>query len=1685
MEERNQSGSHGGHLLGGTREGLRDRAVCPGEWRQEGAIHGAPGHSIGSSYQVERSECGKASGSRPLCGRLREDCQGWTDPLHSASSLDGSSGGGMDESCRRNGKTRGGRTRRSTRKERSFGAQRTGRGCSPRRKGEEAQEVIQLKVTEKEKEKEGQERARDTQRKRQRDEEHPRYEGAGSCVWEYGVGPQAFGAKEDDEASKKGGEEERKEEFVVNIQDFEFREQQYHSCGGEWYLRRGDPREDGLGQGPRGIGPWGHKPNADVVGEAIRPAMGSEPGAGTADLQSVLEDVPTWENKWANEPRDSVHLLCPGPPIAGEDSPGMRRADPEDQVVRTNGWRCRLQNLTTTGVSAVGCGIPFKQCRNFGRFTASQRRHKGQVGRKQRQLGQETKRRTRPVGLQRKRKGERRQRKDRKVPERRLAKGQREGRARWKGQGKAMRSLKVTEAAVEDQAKGRRQAEFHGEECYGRDHEPSWVPPMGFKLTASGKDGPPKGGVSRGPLVGAVRGGEIEKRLVEPLTGSPEEEKDDLPQGRSNPAFLESEESAEQFDSAAQAKLLSTRHFEGKKIGEVAPYMLRWFHKLLEDANLKHSKVKSSGGFFPLPETLQELLLLGSNFADGSPSLLLCVCSAMNSYYGVAASPTKGTSKARVAAVQAIKAYVDGVQSWEEKFGSVQWDQLLSTRSVDYRGEEVRVAKHFRWENLAPALPEQVGCIPLHDVCELGTLSYVNNFEEYLLPIEAQVYTKPPRVMVEEGWPQVCEGLLEKGLCEVMPLREVYHLRGQPVLNGLFGVSKEEFSGTWEVFRLIMNLVPINKLCRNLGGDVSTLPTWAGMSSYLLGDGQVLLMSSEDIRCFFYLFSVPQPWKKFMAFNKEVPKDLVPSAWKGQRCVLASRVLPMGFLNSVSIAQHIHRRVARMALHQEKVGLGSQNEIRRDRPLSSGSVHYRVYLDNFDVLEQVDSDLAGLLKGEPSVHALSLRGQYGILGLPRHPKKTVEQQPAAEIQGAWIDGVTGKVTPKPSKVFKYAFLGLQLLEEGRASQKQLQIICGGFVYCCMFRRALLGLLNSVWAFIMSFEGEPPVIKKVLPPVVKLEIIRFVCALPLAQMNLRLQFREDVTASDASETGGGFCVSSGLTPLGQHASTCTIRGDLPEGEDHVMVLTVGLFDGIGALRVAADGLSLPMSGHVSCEVSKEGNRVVESHFPDTTLVGNVEDIDETMVCGWACQHSNVGVVVVGGGPPCQGVSGLNVDRKGALRDARSALFPHVRRVYDHCKKHFPWAQVHYLMESVWSMDAEDRAVMSQSIGVCPVVIDSLGISLCRRPRVYWLSWELCEGSGATFWDWEGSGWYAYRWIELKADLAPENFLSPGCTLASSEGLPTFTTSRPRDSPGPRPAGLHQCESWEVERWKQDRHRYPPYQYRDKHLIRDGSGQLRLPNISEKEVIMGFPLHFTATCLPKSLQVGSKFDDIRQSLIGNTWNVSVITWLLGQLFSPLGLTPVRTVQQVVEQTSPGGQKNLRGYLQRLPIRQIRSSPESSSQTSALVLAEKLSTFVSIKGEDILLQAPTEGSIKFHRLRASVPAKLWRWRSMAGWAWRNQHSHINELELRAVLTTLSWRLERKRQTQCRFIHLVDSLVSLHCLTRGRSSSKKLRRVLSQINALVLCADVHPVWAYVSTKQNPADRPSRRFKHHAKKGR
>ena len=241
------------------------------------------------------------------------------------------------------------------------------------------------------------------------------------------------------------------------------------------------------------------------------------------------------------------------------------------------------------------------------------------------------------------------------------------------------------------------------------------------------------------------------------------------------------------------------------------------------------------------------------------------------------------------------------------------------------------------------------------------------------------------------------------------------------------------------------------------------------------------------------------------------------------------------------------------------------------------------------------------------------------------------------------------------------------------------------------------------------------------------------------------------------------------------------------------------------------------------------------------MADVKDIDDEMVKDWSLKFSSVGVVLLGAGPPCQGVSGLNADRRGALRDHRSCLYHHVPVVEGLCRKHFTWAQIHKVVENVASMDYKDCELMNEAYEELPWYIDAGGVSLARRPRLYWISWELEEDPGAEVL-WGSSGQLPIQGeVKLIAAVDPPKYLEPGWS-APEQKLPTFTTSRPSSTPHRKPAGLSTCQDHERGRWAADLHRFPPYQYRDSNCLSNARGEHRPPSVLEREAILGFPIGY---------------------------------------------------------------------------------------------------------------------------------------------------------------------------------------------------------------------------------------------------
>ena len=112
----------------------------------------------------------------------------------------------------------------------------------------------------------------------------------------------------------------------------------------------------------------------------------------------------------------------------------------------------------------------------------------------------------------------------------------------------------------------------------------------------------------------------------------------------------------------------------------------------------------------------------------------LCVVLCLNSFWGDGLYCEEDVNEGQRACLSGLVKEVRRFSNVNAVIPEMSWHDLFAVRSIDYKGDEVRVAKTFSWHNVAPALPNDVGNVPLEAVCELGCRDYVLNFDHYLRP---------------------------------------------------------------------------------------------------------------------------------------------------------------------------------------------------------------------------------------------------------------------------------------------------------------------------------------------------------------------------------------------------------------------------------------------------------------------------------------------------------------------------------------------------------------------------------------------------------------------------------------------------------------------------------------------------------------------------------------------------------------------------------------------------------------------------------------------------------------------------------------------------------------------------------------------------------------------------------------
>ena len=147
--------------------------------------------------------------------------------------------------------------------------------------------------------------------------------------------------------------------------------------------------------------------------------------------------------------------------------------------------------------------------------------------------------------------------------------------------------------------------------------------------------------------------------------------------------------------------------------------------------------------------------------------------------------------------------------------------------------------------------------------------------------------------------------------------------------------------------------------------------------------------------------------------------------------------------------------------------------------------------------------------------------------------------------------------------------------------------------------------------------------------------------------------------------------------------------------------LSLFDGISCGHIALDKAGIPINKYYASEIDKYAIKVTNKNYPETINLGDVTTVSGELFT------EKIDLLI--GGSPCQGFS--QAGKMKNFDDPRSKLFWEYVRILQEIKPKY------FLLENV-VMKQEWQDIISEALGVKPIMIDSSLTSAATRKRLYW-------------------------------------------------------------------------------------------------------------------------------------------------------------------------------------------------------------------------------------------------------------------------------------------------------------------------------------------------------------------------------
>ena len=446
--------------------------------------------------------------------------------------------------------------------------------------------------------------------------------------------------------------------------------------------------------------------------------------------------------------------------------------------------------------------------------------------------------------------------------------------------------------------------------------------------------------------------------------------------------------------------------------------------------------------------------------------------------------------------------------------------QALRTVSDGYSEPEIGVGAVCSMALDQLSLPSgAVAGVDLKSVLEEPLKSIVSDFEKWMLvdgdtwasvadeAMSVRTYNDPSLHHKKDYIHFLCH--LKK--CGILGL--VSNCRGRV---GAFTVTKKPKVVNGDIVkrqRLILDCRAVNYMFKE--PPHTRLGSLAALTELELPTDERLFVSGSDIQDCFYAARLPSGMEECFCLHQDISLEEAVEIFGDDFCryshlerfIPCVTVLPMGFSWSFYIIQQLHEQASIRALK-----IDPQDLIKDGNPapsLDKGSVLAMPYCDN---VHCISTSREAADQGKELI-AEELR----TMGFSLHEDEDANTY--FRTLGGVIDGEVGSIAPTREKAWN-CILAFEFLLSNRVSCKLVQQLIGHSIVVFVLNRSGMCIFRRLYDFVQS-----DCLPRFLTSVEKEEVRNFIGLMPLLYGNIRLQWSDTVTCTDASPFGYGICERS--------------------------------------------------------------------------------------------------------------------------------------------------------------------------------------------------------------------------------------------------------------------------------------------------------------------------------------------------------------------------------------------------------------------------------------------------------------------------------------------------------------------------------------------------------------------------------